>query len=107
MAAGAVAAAGVAGAVGALGMLGAAGAAGALPMRAGEMDLPPPPMRLAYASEGAASEATVRAITVAEVRKEVFTEFPEVKMDRSGWAGCLDMGARITWLNFCLSRISH
>jgi hypothetical protein len=76
-------------------------------MRAGGMDLPPPPMRLAYASEGAASEAMVRAITVAEVRKEVLTEFPKVKIDKSGWAGCLGMDARVAWLNFCLSRISH
>lgn len=48
------------------------------------MDLPPPPMRLAYASEGAASEATVRVITVAVVRKEVLTDFPKVKIDKSG-----------------------
>ena len=56
----------------AVGATGVAGTAGALPMRAGATDLP---KRLACASEGMASEAMVRAITPAVVRKEMFTRF--------------------------------
>ncbi len=65
----AVAVGGLAAAVGAAGV---AGLAGALLMAAGRTDLPPP-MRLAWASEGAAKAAIVTAITEAVVRKDVFT----------------------------------
>ena len=37
------------------------------------MDLPPPPIRLACAKVGATKAATVRAMTLAVVRKEVIT----------------------------------
>ena len=39
------------------------------------MDLPPLPMRLACASVGATRAATVRAMTLAVVRKEVITVY--------------------------------
>jgi hypothetical protein len=68
--------------------LAAGGAAGVLLVRAGGMDLPPPPMRLACTSEGAAMDAMVTAITAAaEVRKEVLMGFLEIKRDKSGWPG--------------------
>ena len=53
--------------------LGVAGLAGAEPMDAGRTVLPPP-MRLAWASEGTVSDAIARAITEAVARYEVFTE---------------------------------
>ena len=65
-------------ATGAAGAAGAgAGAAGALAVREDEKDLPPLPIRLACASVGAARAATVRAITEAVVRKEVFMGCPK------------------------------
>ncbi len=57
----------------AVGAAGVAGLAGAEPMEAGRTVLPPP-MRLAWASEGTVSDAIARAITEAVARYEVFTE---------------------------------